>query len=567
MKRFICYYILLLVGTSFVSAQQLSEQAQQAREVSDASSIPLESYIKNQQNIASPTNRPLNQESTGPSPFGANLFSAKAPSNQRSSINPNYIVAAGDKISVQLWGSFNLAEVYTVDNQGNIFVTSVGPIKVEGVLASELNGLVTQRIKTIYTDNVDIYVNLLASTPVSVFVTGQVQSPGQFAGSASDSLLFYIHQAGGVDSVKGSYRNIQVIRQGTVQNNIDLYAFLTQGKLPAHSFKDGDVILVKDRGDFVTVEQDEKQMTFELDEQSRVGEDIVRLAQPDPRTSHVAITGLRNGVPMSLYLPLAEFKRFPLQKGDSLIFNDDIRPQVVSVKVSGSYLGPSFYTVAANTKLHDFLAYVQVEPEQAATDSIYILRESVQQQQQLLLDESLSRLERSVFTAPSSSDSEARLRAQEAQLVAQFIDRSRKIEPLGKVVVSIDGQVANVRLEQGDEIVIPQRSDLINVAGEVMLPQAVVFNPNASLNDYVNWAGGFTDRADQNGILIVHANGLTTLVDSNDGFWFGNAVKLTLKPGDQLIITPKADSKLMQSFKDVTQIIYQIAVAANVVTR
>ena len=34
--------------------------------------------------------------------------------------------------------------------------------------------------------------------------------------------------------------------------------------------------------------------------------------------------------------------------------------------------------------------------------------------------------------------------------------------------------------------------------------------------------------------------------------------------GDQVIVLPRVDAKTLQAVKDITQIIYQIAVAANV---
>lgn len=170
-----------------------------------------------------------------------------------------------------------------------------------------------------------------------------------------------------------------------------------------------------------------------------------------------------------------------------------------------------------------------------------------------MLDESLNRLERSVFTAPASSYGEASIRAKEAELVMQFVDKARKIQPLGKVIVADDGVIANIQLEQGDQIVIPQKTDLIQVGGEVLMPQAVVYNANANLDDYVAWAGGFTDRANDQRIAVVHANGLVEF--KNHG---------SVKPGDQVLVLPKVDSKTMQSVKDITQIIYQVAVAANV---
>ncbi|MFW1118321.1 SLBB domain-containing protein, partial [Vibrio parahaemolyticus] len=244
---------------------------------------------------------------------------------------------------------------------------------------------------------------------------------------------------------------------------------------------------------------------------------------------------------------------FVLKDGDKLLFNDDLHAQVFDIEVAGSYLGPSYYAVKKKTRLHDLLNNIEVEPELADFRSVYILRKSVAEQQKERLEESLHRLERSVFTAPASSDGEARIRAQEAQMVMQFVDRARKVQPLGKVVVSDSGKVANILLEQGDKVVIPIKTDLISISGEVLMPQAVVFNSNATIQDYVAWAGGFTERADDDRIAVVRANGLVE---------FGH--DYTIKPGDQILVLPKVDAKTMQAVKDITQIIYQIAVAANV---
>jgi protein involved in polysaccharide export with SLBB domain len=94
------------------------------------------------------------------------------------------------------------------------------------------------------------------------------------------------------------------------------------------------------------------------------------------------------------------------------------------------------------------------------------------------------------------------------------------------------------------------------VGGEVLMPQAIVFNPNATIDDYVAWAGGFTDRAEDERISIVRANGVV-IFDT----------EAEIKRGDQILVLPKIETKTMQAVKDITQIIYQIAVAANVVVK
>ncbi|WP_270666618.1 polysaccharide biosynthesis/export family protein [Aeromonas sp. QDB59] len=489
-----------------------------------------------------------------PPPYGANLFAGGYETERSDGLNDNYLIAPGDKLNIWIWGAVNFSNVVTVDNQGNIFIPDVGPINVKNVPASQVNNLVTSKIGDVFTNNVNIYVNLLTTTPVSVFVTGPVIRPGQYAGQSSDSVLYFLKRAGGIDSERGSYRQIKVLRQNQVLQQIDLYEFMQKGKMPKLSLKDQDVILVEPQGPMINVAGKVRNpFRFELKQRNTLGSELVNYALPLAKVSHVGVIGDRANGPFSIYLPYKDFARVQLKDGDKVLFNDDMHAQVYDVQVTGSYMGPSYFTVRKETKLHDLLNHIPINPDLADYQSIYLMRKSVAIRQKEMLDESLNRLERSVFTAPASSDGEATIRAKEAELVMQFVDKARKIQPLGKVVVADKGIIANIQLEQGDQIVIPNKTDLIQVGGEVLMPQAVVYNANADLDDYVAWAGGFTERANDQRIAVVHANGLVEFKGQ------GN-----VQPGDQIMVLPKVDSKTMQSVKDITQIIYQIAVAANV---
>lgn len=526
-------------------------------------SLQNSSYTKNQRNgMLLPGEVDVREllPSSGedyPPPYGANLFAGGYESERTDGLNENYLIAAGDKINIWLWGAVNYADVPTVDTQGNIFIPNIGPIHLEGVPASDVNKLVSSKIKTIYTNNVEVYVNLLTATPVSVYLSGAIIRPGQYAGMASDSLLYFLKRAGGIDSERGSYRQIQIIRDNKVLAEADLYSFVQSGKLPQITFQDKDVILVKPQKAAITVSGNVRNpFRFELLKDISSGQEISDYAKPLAKISHVGVYGNRRTGPFSVYLEYKNFLDFKLKDGDSVIFNDDLHAQVIDVQVSGSYLGPSYFAVKKSTRLHDLLSHIPINQELTDNKSIYILRKSVAERQKQMLSDSLDRLERSVFTAPASSDGEAAIRAKEAELVMAFSEKARKVEPLGKVIVSDNGITANILLEKGDQIVIPHYTDLIQVGGEVLMPQAIVFNPNATIDDYVAWAGGFTDRAEDERISIVRANGVVI---------FDKEAKI--QRGDQILVLPKIDTKTMQAVKDITQIIYQIAVAANVVVK
>ncbi len=557
---------LVLITFSVNSQVNLNEQQlAQAQSAAQGQRVDISEYMQSGEKSTRSTSTlggldygpiPLGEESMAP-PFGANLFQGGFSAQRHDGLNPSYLVSPGDKIVIQMWGAVNNEQVVTVDNQGNIFIPDVGPVSVIDTPASQVNTVVTQSIKSVYTNNVNIYVNLLTATPVGVYVTGAVARPGQYAGLASDSVLSFLKQAGGIDPYRGSYRKVNVIRNKEQKIQYDLYDFLKEGQLTTFSFQDGDVVLVEDQGAMVSIEGVARfPYRFELSSDKSSGEELITYAKPLTKASHVAITGNRASGPISVYITTEVFKQFEVSDGDVVLFNEDLRSDVISVQFSGSFEGPSFYAVDKNAKLLDLLSYVEVDPEQSHYQAIYIKRQSVIEHQKVLIEDALQRLERSVFTAPASSSGEAAIRAQEAQLISQFVARARLIEPLGKVIVSDKGKVANIKLEQGDEIVIPPRTDLIQISGEVLLPQAVVYSDNARVSDYIAWSGGFTERAKDTEILILHANGITTFVDINDNF--------QLAAGDQILVLPKVDTKILQAVKDITQIIYQIAVAANV---
>lgn len=138
-------------------------------------------------------------------------------------------------------------------------------------------------------------------------------------------------------------------------------------------------------------------------------------------------------------------------------------------------------------------------------------------------------------------------------MLSSFIDRARKVEPEGIVVVGSGGKIADIALENGDVIVIPEKTDVVMISGEVIMPQAVVWNEKRDMEDYIRSAGGFSNRADTSNILVVHPDGEVT----------PKAKKVL--PGDQILVLPRVDSKNMQAVKEVSEILYQVAVACKVI--
>ncbi|GAA3712606.1 polysaccharide biosynthesis/export family protein [Oceanisphaera sediminis] len=486
--------------------------------------------------------------------FGSHLFSGGFRGVRADGLNPDYVITPGDQVTLRVWGAIDIDRVLPVDAQGNIFIPGVGPIKVQGIKHGQLDARVRSAVNSIYSNNVQVYTNLQGVQPVSVFVTGYVQSPGRFAGTPNDSLLYFLDQAGGIDDATGSYRQIKVIRNGRPLATADLYDFLIDGTLPRPQFKDGDTIVVAERGPTVTVEGDvARPYRYELTPGAMTGRDIQQLARLKSNVTHVLLRGARNAGPISRYVALNEFSQQTLNSGDQVVFSSDMRDNTIVVQLEGSYYGPSRFALPRDARLHELLNAIVVPQNMTDTSSISLKRVSVAERQQQALDESLARLETTYLGASSSTAEEAQIRVREAELISQFIERARQVEPNGRLVLANNGTISDIRLQDGDVITIPEKSDSLLISGEVLVPQSVVFNADRSAKDYIEGAGGFTDQANTSRILVVRQNG--EVRDADD---------VTLHPGDEILVLPQAPTKNLQLAGTITQILYQIAIAAKV---
>jgi protein involved in polysaccharide export with SLBB domain len=480
-----------------------------------------------------------------PPPLGADMFAGRPPETSSDVVDPNYVLQAGDTVQVTTWGMVEGTHDLTIDTQGNVVVPGVGPIRLAGVTAAQAPTVVEAASRRVYNEGVQVYATPISTASTRVLVTGPVEQPGAYAGASDDALIVYLQRAGGIDAGRGSYRRIRVLRAGEVIARADLYDFLREGMLPRISFRNGDAVVVEEQGPIVSVTGDVRApFTFELAGQTGQGVEIMQFARPQPGATHVAVVGVRDRQPFSAYLTLEHFAAFTLMDGDRVQFESDNRSGNVLVRLEGAHDGPSVFTEARGTTVADVLARVPIDYD-ADMEAIHLRRQSVREAQRQTLNEGLERLERTVLLSPARSPAEAQSRATSLAFVTEYIERARQVEPLG--ILALSGlDLSQVRLETGDVIVIPRRSQVVTIAGEVNAPQSLLTQSAEPVSDYVRAAGGFTPRADRRNVLIFRQDG-----QIRQG---GRAY-----PGDRILVMSKPDSTLLPFLRDLTQTIFQMA--------
>ena len=496
------------------------------------------------------------QEPTGVQPFGARLFTGNFLKTREDGLNTNYVVAPGDQVNIRTWGAINIDDNYAVDNQGNIFIPEIGPLKLEGVRIGDLTQAVKAHVRKVYVENVDVYTNLATAQPVAVFVTGLVNKPGRYAGIPSDSILYFLDQAGGIDTALGSYRDIAILRNSKSIATIDLYNFILNGQIATPQLQDNDTILVRRRGPVIELGGNVAHPALvELKPGMTSGAGVLDIIPQAAEATEVTLVGMRDDAPYNQTLSLEHFMNAVLQDGDVITLRDDGRAETILVSIEGEHGGPSMFSVKRGSRLVDVLNHIAIDETLANTDAIYLRRVSVARAQKDALNDSLFRLERSSLLALSGTNNEASIRVQEAQLMQTFAEKARLIDPLGRVVTVQDGVQQNILLEADDAIVIPTRTQIIKVAGEVLMMHAATWRKDWTAKDYIKLAGGYSDRADKSKIILHHPNAEVEILSP------GSAV---IRPGDEILVPPKVDKKYRQFGIDMLEIIYKIAISAKV---
>lgn len=486
--------------------------------------------------------------------FGAQLFKGAFASSAGSTFNSSYMINPGDNIQLRLWGAYQFAGTLTVDPQGNIFIPNVGPLKVSGVNNGQLQNIVQQAVRRVYVSNVGVYAALEQAQPVKVLVTGSVTQPGSYGGVSSDSVIAYLDRAGGVDPERGSYVDVQILRNGQLMQYVNLYDFLLAGQIKPFAFKDGDVIVVAPRKHTFSISGEVyNAYDFEFDVPELTVAKALSVARLKPGATNISIMRRQGTEFKSEYYTLAQAQNVLLQDGDVVTVTADRYAGTIQVRVEGAHNGAHALVLPYGATLKQVLQ--QIKPNSLSQlNAIQLFRPSVAERQKEMLNVSLDKLEEATLSVRSATREEAELRLKDAELIKQFVAKARQIQPKGQVILN-KNNLDSIILEQGDIVSIPEKTSITLIHGEVMFPNAVAWNPQIKAKDYIEQVGGYTQKSNKSKIIIIHQNGESELVNSN----------YLVKQGDEIMVLPKVTTKKVEIGRGLTQIIYQIAIAAKVV--
>lgn len=161
----------------------------------------------------------------------------------RAVVPDQYVLGPGDGLTVNLWGEFEDLYEVRITPDGKINLPTLGDLKIKGLMLTQAEALIESEVKRYYR-NVRSGVSLTSLRVFEVTVLGAIQAPGTYLATPVKRMSDLVSEAGGV-LPGGSWRYVELRREGEMVATADLTAYLRRGEQAANPYvSDGDVIFV-----------------------------------------------------------------------------------------------------------------------------------------------------------------------------------------------------------------------------------------------------------------------------------------------------------------------------------
>ena len=205
-----------------------------------------------------------------------------------------------------------------------------------------------------------------------------------------------------------------------------------------------------------------------------------------------------------------------------------------TVSVMGEVLYPGVYSIQSkNEHISDLLERVGGFTPFAYKEGATLVRKKTEEgeiQQEDFLDELIS--QESTSTESSKSLKKVAKKTNEYRI---GIDVSK--------ILKHKHSKYDLLLNEGDMLLIPSERQTVEIRGEVLAPSMVRFQKGQSLRQYIDQAGGFSNRAKKRSIYVLYANG--SIKSTRTSLFFKNYPELA--PGAIIIVPSKPEKKEMST--------------------
>jgi protein involved in polysaccharide export with SLBB domain len=458
-----------------------------------------------------------------------------------------YLVGPGDKLFISISGVKEVIHSLIIDQEGFLYIPRVGGIDLRNLTLSRAKSKIEEKINQYY-KNVDIFISLIDFRKIRVSLSGNVLKPSTFTVSANSRLIDLISASPGLKPTS-DIRNIRITSIAGSQSVFDLLTFLRTGDYTKNPYlREGDVVIVDKIDKLVKISGLVKYPAVYEFVSGESVKNLISLAGgflTKARTDTIEVVSFtKDGkFQQSNYYSLAQIENtnIILNNGDHVIVREI--PEYFQehfVKLDGLVKYPGWYKIVKNsTTLKDIIDEAGGILEEASLTEATISRKTK-------IDEEDPEYERLKLISPADMTEDeydyfkAKSRQTSGNVVVDFVD------------LLINNNLSeNITLIRGDVITIPEKKNYIIMLGQLVMPGKIIFDPQLSVNNYIDLAGGFGWRAIKDEVRVIKAK---------TGEWLDAEDVDKLDPGDTIWVPEEPPGpKFWEVFMDGLTIVSQLA--------
>ena len=446
------------------------------------------------------------------------------------------------------------------------FHPSVESFDISAALANPASAPTLNRL-----DTVRIFSRYDFERPPDVSVGGEVRAPGDYRTSGEAHLRDAIYLAGGLtpDAALDSAQLFRTQADGTLRIlSVDLHEALAGNPIDNIMIQPRDRLLIHtkiEKVDAPTVNitgEVAKPGRYPLTGNMRVA-DLIRVAGGLKRSAFAGDADLtrfgasdgthqRFQVKLSAALSGDANEDISLRNGDVLAIRQI--PQWndlgASVTVRGEVEHPATYGIEPGEHLSSLLMRCDGFTPEAYPYGAVLIRKDVRDVEMKSHLELVNRIKAEETYLKALPEGDAEQKNAKLTAIAQTETTLQQLEataPVGRLVIHIPPDLRKLAksaddtpLRDGDELIIPKKTNYVVVSGQVFNPTAVSYQPGRSAKWYLSQSGGLTQIADKDAVFVVRADGSVVSAKNNSGLWLGDSMNAVLKPGDSIIVPEKA---------------------------
>ena len=486
--------------------------------------------------------------------YGYDLFrfspSTFAPANNVP-VSYSYILGPGDELTVSYYGANKNSTTGFIQRDGTFNLPLLGPVNLVGFTFSEAQEHLKKRIKEELDElsiagsvDTEISINLNRLRSITVYVLGEAYKPGSYTLSALSTITNTLFLSGGVNKL-GSLRNIQIKREGKLVNTYDLYDLLIKGDTTTDiRLQDGDTIFIPFIKNKVTLGGAFKRPhLYELLDGETL-EDAISFAGGfkaevgfNPEIELSTINRVSNKREISKVVYNENAKNRKILNGDGLNVSEISGLKPFSVELTGEFKNPGVYAISEGDTVLDIVSKAGGYTNSAFVEGGVYLREEVAKIEEEGFKRTADNLEELLFNVVQ--DGSIDVTEFTFLPIITVIKRLREIEPIGRVVMSLDtldlktDPYSNFEVRHGDSIYVPKRPSSVSVVGEVLAATSLQYYPERKVSDYIGAAGGLNSQADRDAIYIIGPDGQAELYEKK---YLRNS-NIELIPGSTIVVS------------------------------